>query len=260
MPNGILSMKKLLWLGLIFPVMLYAADQYTAPIAESQPLRIAISSFTPPFVMQSSYNQFYGFDIAMIEYVCTALQRRCQYVPMHLDEILPAINNRSVDLAVSSIVIKPSRSRVVLFSIPYMISQGQFIGGTALTKQTVNSQVLTNKKIGVVRGSVYEDQIKLMEINQLRVVPYQSGDQMIAALKSGYIDLGFLDSHTAQYWQDNSSGSLHTLGKSFPVGFGLGIMASSADIGLIQAVDIALLRYQNSADFKTNYNLYLSGF
>ncbi len=253
-------MKKLLWLTLIFPVILYAAGQYKTPIPESQPLRIAITSFTAPFVMQSSYDQFYGFDIAMMEYVCTAIQRRCQYVPMSMDEILPAINNRSVDLGVSSIVITPDRSRLVQFSLPYMISQGQFIGTAALAKQTVNSQVLNNKKIGVVRGSVYDDQIKLMGIKHLRVIPYQSGDQMIAALKSGYIDLGFLDSHTAQYWQDNSSGSLHTLGKAFPVGFGLGIVANRADIALIQAVDIALMRYQNSPNFKTNYNLYLNSF
>lgn len=244
-------MKTLLMTLLLLPTLLFAMNT---------PLRIAVASSAPPFVIRSNYNQFYGFDIAMMDYICSSLARPCQYIPMNINEILAAITNQNVDLAVSSIVITPNRAKIVLFSRPYMLSEGQFIGSITRNQDTFNMKDLDNQKIGVVQGSAYATQVYSMNIKQPQVIHYQSADQLIAALESGNIDAGFLDKYTAHYWQNNSSQRLQTLGKTFSVGYGLGIVTNRANVELIHAVNQALLLYESSSDFKNNFNLYLGGF
>ncbi|WP_040916294.1 transporter substrate-binding domain-containing protein, partial [Legionella tunisiensis] len=55
----------------------------TSPLhAQGEPLRIAVDTFAPPFVMESAHNQLYGFDIAMMQSLCRIMQRTCQFVPV----------------------------------------------------------------------------------------------------------------------------------------------------------------------------------
>jgi ABC-type amino acid transport substrate-binding protein len=257
-------MKKHIGLGFmsLFSVCLYAANA-NSPLRmndTTQPLRVAVTSFTAPFVMQGNYQQFYGFDISMMQFVCQDMQRQCIYVPMSLNDIYPAIQNHVVDLAVSSIVITPERSKFVQFSMPYMISQGQFIGSKQLAKHTFDLNLLSNKKIGVVQGSAYAAKIGSMGIDNLRAIQFNSGDELIAALKTGTIDVGLLDTHIVHYWQNNSGSTLQALGDPFTIGFGLGVVANRDNSVLIQNVNFAILRYQDSPNFKLNYNQYLDSF
>ncbi|OYV54145.1 MAG: hypothetical protein B7X00_01660, partial [Legionella sp. 21-45-4] len=193
-------MNRIRWLILLVPLVLQAEN--------IPPLRVAITSFAAPYIMQGNNQQFYGFDISMMSNVCKLLQRRCIYIPMTLKQIYPAIINNKADLAVSTIVISADKAKYVAISMPYMLSEGQYIGSINPKSSAFSESLLTNKRIGVVAGSTYETYIKKLENTQnIHVITFDSHDQIIDGLRNHGIDFGLLDTHIVQYWQNNSSGT-----------------------------------------------------
>ena len=75
-----------LCLGLLWTLGSFA-DEQTNP-----PLRVAVNPFLPPFVMQTNNNEFFGFDIGLMNYLCKSLQRECKYMPMSIDQIFSAVH------------------------------------------------------------------------------------------------------------------------------------------------------------------------
>jgi ABC-type amino acid transport substrate-binding protein len=245
-------MKTVIRLLVLIPCLLHAD--------ELPPLRVAILSFAAPYVMQGNNQQFYGFDISMMTYVCKTLHRKCEYTPMSLKQIYTAILNKQVDLGVNTIIISADKMQYIEMSMPYMLSNGQFIGATELAQQPFSHQLLDNHRIGVIANSSFETYLRTLPIHNPRVLTFDSTDQIIDALRNNRIQFGFLDSHIVQYWQNNSSGFLHGLGEPFPVGNGLGIVANIDNHALIQEVNHALVEYQSSGQFKQDYQLYLENF
>ena len=239
------------FITLLIPLVLHA---------DEPPLRIAVTSFDAPYVMQGNNQQFYGFDISMLNYVCKTLQRRCIFLPMTLSEIYPAIMNKRVDLAASAIIISPEKIKYVLMSIPYMLSNGQYIGTNNSKDQPLDVKTLQKKRIGVIKRSSFENYLYTLGLSTFNVVGFDTHNQIIDALNAHEIDFGLCDSHIAEYWKIYSAGTLYAVGSPFPIGNGLGIIANLDSQALIAAVNNALVEYESSGQFKHDYQLYLENF
>lgn len=227
--------------------------------AEGPPLLIGVESFEPPFVMETTNNQFYGFDISMMEYICQQINRTCQYQIMPFDQLINAVANRQVEVAVSSITITPQRATQVSFSLPYLVSEASFLGTAQMANYPFNLALLQGRKIGVVSGTVFPDLITSMGIIDPQVVTYATLDDSIEALYNGEIDLALMDAPTAFYWQSQASG-LRMLGQPFAYGYGLGIAVNQNNQTLLQQINQVLLQYQNSDAFKLAYQKYIAHF
>lgn len=228
--------------------------------AEGPPLIVGVDAFAPPFIIQAANSQFYGFDISMIANLCKRMNRTCQYKPLPFSKLLDAVAANQVDLAVGSIIITPERQALVNFSQPYLLSESRFLGGKSLTYDTLNMAFLNSKKIGVEKGTVFPDILTAMGVKPTQIVFYNKLDDIIEAIHTGEIDLALMDAPSAIYWQSQASGSLVALGKSFNFGFGLGIAVNRNDIALLQEINSALVGYQNSVEFKQNYQKYIASF
>ncbi len=227
--------------------------------AQNLPLRVAIPSFAPPFVMQDSVNQYYGFDIATMEYICRTLNRSCEYLPMKSNELIPALQAQQVDIAIGGIVMTAQNIRRIRFSTPYMISQAQFMT-TAQVPFTSPFQIkqLSNKRIGVVNGSAFEEAVSKMRINNARLITFERDGDMLDALRANTIDVALLSRLQANYWQIHSSNILKNIGPSFPIGLGFSIAIAPNKMILTNILNAALIQYQESQDYKQNYHLYFS--
>lgn len=226
--------------------------------AEQIPLRVAIPAFSPPFVMRTTTQKFYGFDIATIEYVCEKLQRPCEYFPMDFENLIPAVLEKKTDVAIGSITITAQRSRLVRFSTPYMLSRAQFIGNDEIEIQVpIQASQLSGKKIGVLKGSIYAQTIQSMKIDKPRIIFFQQEDEMIYALNAHRIDLALLDIAIAQYWESRTGNAFKMIGNSFPTGFGLGIIMHPDNGRLMKDIDFILFEYVNGPAFKKNYDMYI---
>lgn len=239
----------------VVALLLLSSLSYSA-FAKNPPLRVAIDAFAPPFVMQSSQNGYYGFDIATIEYVCRALDRPCEYLPMNLDALVPALQAQKADVAIGGIVLTKQNARLVRFSTPYLSSKAQFI---ATDKANITSpfklEQLNDKRIGVLNGSAFERTLRLMR-HTPRLITFEKDSDMIDSLRAKTLDLALISVLEAHYWQNNSAGLFKTIGNPFPIGFGFAIAIDPTQQALIDDINLAVVKYHESNEFKRNHTLY----
>jgi len=224
---------------------------------QNPPLRVAIESFEPPFIMLGANRQYFGFDISIIEAICKSLDRNCEYKVMRFDEILSAVEQDNADVGISAITITIPRLRQVNFSLPYLLSRSRFIGKADMANQPFTMLLLNNKRIGVESGSVFTNQINDMGIQNPTVTNYANTHEMIDALNSDEIDLALMDNHSVVFWATHSSGILKVLGEPFKFGYGLGIAVNRQNDTLLRQINQALVRYQNSKEYKKTFGKYL---
>ena len=227
--------------------------------AQNQPLRIAVTQFTSPFVMQGT-NQLYGFDIAMMSYICPKIHRDCQYQLMDFDKILSAVATNKVDIAVSAITITADRTKIVGFSVPYLISNSQFLGKINLAKTPFTLGLLEKSNIGVKTGTIFSNETNSLGVINPNITEFADEGTMIEALTKGSVDIILVDQPTAMFWQGHSGGQLAVLGKPITYGLGFGIAVSPADAKLLSAINQAITQYKNSNDYKTNVLMYIKYF
>jgi polar amino acid transport system substrate-binding protein len=229
--------------------------------AAGEPLNIGIESFNPPFVMQGAHHEIYGYDIDMMNSLCKLINRTCTYKIMKFEELIPAVTNKQIDLAVSAITITKERAQRVNFSLPYLLSYSRFLTNRAnATNQPFSLALLKNKNIGVATGSVFANQIQQMGVINPVIKEYPGEEESLEGLRNGDVDFILFDSPTALYWEANSAGEFKVEGDSYLYGFGLGIAINGTEGDLLKNINTALLQYQNSPDYKQNFNTYLQQF
>ncbi|KTD13391.1 transporter substrate-binding domain-containing protein [Legionella jamestowniensis] len=231
-----------------------------APQPAPLPLRIAVDTFTPPFIMEGANSQLFGFDISMMKYICQEIQRTCVFVPMQFDTIFTSLETGRVDVAVSALTITPERSNRILFSLPYLLSHARFLSRKELANTPFTLQLLHNRRIGIEEGTIFPAVINSLGIRDAKIVTFGEAPNLIDALQAGKIDLALLDNPSAMYWQAQSSGLLKALGEPFNYGFGLGIAVSRNNAELLNQINQALIKFQNSKAFKREFEKYIAHF
>jgi polar amino acid transport system substrate-binding protein len=235
------------------------AGQRTNPA--QKPLVIGVDIFSPPFVMKGGKGELYGYDINMMSSVCQIMHRTCTYQVIKWIDLLPAVLNNQVDLAVSSITITPERAKLISFSLPYSLSFSRFItNNNTVTPTPFLLSSLDGKKIGVYKGTVYEDQATHIGVKNPIVITYTGYDDALKGLSDKEVDYILLDNPTALYWAANSSGAFKEVGKPYEYGFGFGVAVSKTNQDLIPELNKAILQYQNTDEYHQNYHRYLQEF
>ena len=225
--------------------------------AQGKILKVGVSVYNPPFVIQGANKQFFGFDIVLMEYLCNKLNYNCQFIALPFNELLTAVEENKVDLAISSLIITPQRAAKVNFSAPYLASKTRFLAPKKEAEEPFDLQKLKDKKIGISEN-VFIEQLKAMGVTDSQITLFNDDNALVQALSQDKIGLALIDNPTAIYWQKHSSGALVPLGQPMPFGFGIGIAINRNNTALLEAINMALLDYQNSDEFSSNYHKYLS--
>jgi len=228
--------------------------------AQDEPLRVGVANYSPPFVMRSARNGFFGFDISMMNYVCKSIHRTCQYSSMSFDDLIPGVQAQKVNVAVSAITITLERLNLVNFSIPYLPGHSRFLGSVALSKQPFQVALLENKKVGVEKGTIFAVQIKQLGLKGIEIVEYRNENDQIAALSKQDIDFALMDSLGAVYWQNQSGNTLAVAGEPIPFGLGYGIAIAQNNVELTRSINQALTDYLKSPQYRQDYQTYIAGF
>ncbi len=225
------------------------------------PLKVAVSHFSPPFVVQGANNKLTGFDIVLMTHICQVIKRECVFVPMDFASIIPATAARTTDVGIDDITITLERYRLVNFSVPYMTSEARFLARKPLGQKALFNLLSNKPNIGVEAGTIFENEIKNMaNIKNPNVTVYKDSNDMIAALSNGSLDLVLQDNPTSIYWQNHSANALFAVGKPFIFGNGLGIAINKNETLLLQEINTAIQAYQKTAEFKQIYNMYFGQF
>ncbi len=227
--------------------------------ASNDILRVGIMPFTEPFTVQASENEYYGFDISTMNAVCKNMHRTCKYIPFKRSELLIDFSNDKLDVAIGDFVINARMQQYINFSIPYMISQAQFIGLKSMPNKNLSADEIKTLRVGVMTKSAYALALADMGVPADQIKTFETESEIISAIKSNFVDIGFMNSYIANYWQRNAGGMLHDIGQPIMIGFGLGLIVNPSRLDILTQLNLAIYNYQNSPDFKSNYDTYLSG-
>lgn len=226
--------------------------------ANAQPLKIGLLLDDPPFSMQvGKNNTFSGFESQLIAEVCKRLQASCSYFPLEFKNFFPLVFERKIDLALGQISITEPRAQQFLFSLPYMVADGQFITKKDSPVTTVDE--LRGKKVGVYKSSLYKEYLLLKFNNDIDILEYESSATAFQALNNEEVDSLLLANISEKYWIANSRyemSDFHFLGDPIPLGDGYGIMANLASGDLIRQINQILLKMQSDGTYLRIYNLY----
>ncbi len=77
------------------------------------------STIFPPFIYSTSGEQFVGFDIELGKIIARNYGRGIQITNMRFEELLPAVQNGTIDMSICATTITDERSKIVDFSVPY---------------------------------------------------------------------------------------------------------------------------------------------
>lgn len=86
--------------------------------AQEQPLKIGITE-VPPFVMQANDGRWEGISIDLWEDVAAGMEREFEWVPMSFNELLAAVENGDIDVAVGALTMTADREARFDFSHPF---------------------------------------------------------------------------------------------------------------------------------------------
>lgn len=230
------------------------------PPKKTETLKIGILSYAPPFIMRGAHQQWLGYDIALISYICKNLKQPCEFKPMLFTELLPAVAKGQLDMAIGGITITPQRETSVYFSTPYRVSQSRFLGRATLAALPWAPGLLEHKTIGIVGDTVFGNQLAMMSAQNYKTQYFSRDSEVIDALYKNQIDLTILDEDTAFYWQNHSNGVLASLGQPINFGLGFGIAVTPFKPQLLKKINQLVLDYLKSPNYVTDFDTYLAHF
>lgn len=221
--------------------------------AYAQKLKVGVSPYDPPFVIQTTPHNFSGFDISMMTYLCDHIQYECQFISIRRDLLIDAVAKGKVDVAVSNLNINKTSNRKVLYSLPYLVNSTHIIALTKYVKTNFNRSLMNNTHIGIT------DNDYIGEINSLNIVKpniqfYPQDDDMITALRDGKIQFALVDAYTATYWENSSSGLIKDYGCPKAFEWASSIAINPKEILLQKKINKVLIDYHDSAQFLNDYD------
>ncbi|WP_371856255.1 ABC transporter substrate-binding protein [Pseudomonas sp. Irchel 3E20] len=162
--------------------------------ADQKTMRMGIEAAYPPFNYADQQGKLGGFDYDIGNALCEEMKVKCQWVVLAFDGMIPSLNTKKIDAAVTSMSITPDRLKSVDFSKKYYHTPGRYTmkAGTELSDSLVE---LKGKKVGVQRASTY-DRFATAELEKtgIEVVRYDTQAQAFLDLQNGRIDAALADS------------------------------------------------------------------
>ena len=164
-------------------------------------LKVGLKADYPPFEFKKD-NVLTGIDVELAKKVGESLGYSIEFVEMEFDELLPALNNKKIDLAVSAITINQQREQIVDFSIPYFFADQALIANEDATYKIDNMEDISEFKIGCQNGTTGQFflQYNLVEENLMpwqNLIPFNNNNNAISALINEEIDLLIMDDSAA---------------------------------------------------------------
>lgn len=192
-------MKVVLVLTLIFLVFLSGCteqedtvDPTIKLIKESGKLVVGTDYPYEPMEFLNENEEVVGFDIDIANLIADELGVEIEIKDIDFDNLLDAVNDSKVDIAIAAITITVDRSKKVLFSNPYL-NAGQVIIVNKSNEDISNENDLKDTTVGVQIGTTSESEAIFYTGNSSLVSVYSDYAPALDDLISGEIDSIVID-------------------------------------------------------------------
>ncbi|MDM9632415.1 transporter substrate-binding domain-containing protein [Robiginitalea aurantiaca] len=181
-------MKKLylfLWLlalPLVLPTSL-SAQQRLNEITQRGKLRVGMTGQQPPFSMESKSGKLIGYEVNLAELLAESMNLELELVRIEFNQLIPSIQNGTVDLVMSGMTINMERNMKVAFIGPYVISGKSVVTKSITLAQADEAADLNQGRLRVtsLAGSTSEKFVKTL-LPEATSIPVANYDLAVEAL------------------------------------------------------------------------------
>ena len=146
-------------------------------------LKVGMSADYPPFEFYQNA-EIVGLDVDLINKIAERMGKKVRIQSLSFDNLIGALENKRIDLAISSITATEDRERRLDFSMPYYHNSFSIVYRNGQPIKTESD--LQGKKIGAQTGSIMDKFLKKM--NHVRIFSLNNNAIMIEELKLGRLD------------------------------------------------------------------------
>ncbi|MBC8507777.1 MAG: amino acid ABC transporter substrate-binding protein [Chloroflexi bacterium] len=207
------------------------------------------TAITEPFEFRDpDTGDLIGFDVDTVQYIADKLGVKLDWVEMSFANLIPALEDRKVDMTIAAMYINPEREERVDFSEPYFNTGLVMVAQPKLQEQisTIDdlAGLIVGVKIGATGAALAQDLIS-QGIN-LESKEYKNTFDSFLDLEVGRVDVVFNDYlNSLAYIKDtqadfkiisHASGEIYFLSQ-----VGLGIAVHSGDQELLDQINTTLV-------------------
>ena len=173
-------------LALLASAVPAARAQTMDTIQKRGKLLVGIDLSVPPFGVTNSQMEPDGYDVQIAHMIAKDLGVPMELVPVTGATRVPTLLTGKADIVISVMSISPERARSVTFTNPYGLHQSIILAPKSTKIETLAD--LAGKKVGVARGTAYEDFLVKANIPGLQLVRFDDDSANLNALVSGQVD------------------------------------------------------------------------
>jgi len=179
----------------VFVAMLSTLSNASAQ--NDKELVVAIDTAFVPFEFKQG-GTYTGFDVDLWAAVAKELNLKYRLQPMDFNGILPGLQTKNIDVALSGITIREDRKAVIDFSDPYYQS-GLAILVNNKTNNIKAAQDLTGKTVAVKIGTATVDFLQ-KEVPGAKLTLFPNIDNAYLELATGRVDAVVHDTPNVKYY------------------------------------------------------------
>lgn len=209
-------------------------------------LRIGTDATYPPFeTVDVATGKPSGFDIDLITLVCEINGWTPEFIVTPFDGMIPGLQAKKYDVAISAMTITPERAAAVDFSEPYYLA-GQTIAVPLAENNISKPEDLKGKKVGVQLGTTGEMMAKRIE--GADVYSFENIGAAFIDMANGNLDAVLNDFPTTQAYI-RSHGTAKTVGEILSKEqYGIAIRKGEAE--LRDSVNAALVKLKSDGRYR----------
>lgn len=171
-----------------------AALALMAGTAQAQVVRVGIAAEPyPPFTAPDAAGNWVGWEVDIIDAVCTAAALECELTPTAWDGIIPALVSGRIDTIMASMSITEDRMQTIDFSDPYYNTPTVIVGQRSM-EMDATPEGLDGMVIGVQVSTIHQSYAQTYFEGGSELRSYQTQDEANQDLASGRIDATQADS------------------------------------------------------------------
>lgn len=167
-------------------------------------LKVGTSATREPFAFVDENRQVTGHDGELARRIAAALGRPIQFSDMKFSALIPALQSGKIDVIITGMTATEERAKSVNFTQPYFknsqvlivknvskISQSEAYAETS-EKTFEELDDIAGKRVGVYAGTIHDEFVQ-ENYPSARIYRFNAPADIVLALRSGKIDVAFLD-------------------------------------------------------------------
>ncbi|WP_085044285.1 transporter substrate-binding domain-containing protein [Ensifer aridi] len=162
----------------------------SALVAQAEQVKVGIAAEPyPPFSTLDASGNWVGWEIELIDAVCSEAKLDCVVTPIAWDAIIPSLTSKKIDVIMSSMSITEKRMKTIDFSDHYYRDSGYAIIAAKGAAVDPTPEGLKGKMLGVqvsTNGQVYASKHFTDVAGEIKT--YQTLDEITQDLAAGRID------------------------------------------------------------------------